>query len=306
MYHLPNLMRSLSAEPLVVERRTLEAFLSVIRRHGEGASFTGAELHAETGIPDARAARGRSAQSGDRQVAVIQIVGAIANRGHSFGVGADEIGAMVDRAVADARVSAIVLDVDSPGGTVTGVPELAAKVRAARDVKPVVAVANGLMASAAYWIGSAAGEVVVSPSGEVGSIGVIMLHEDWTGMLEKEGVKVTEIVAGKYKTEGAPWKELDEEARAFFEGRVAEVYDWFVRDVAANRDDTPANVRKGYGEGRVLGGKDAVKAGLADRVGTLEETIGRLMEGRSPKRGAKASVEDPGMAPRARRPMTRA
>lgn len=284
---VPHLLRSLCAEPLALERRTLDAFLSVLRRHGEGASFTGMEIHAETQVAAPRAGR---QVSGDRTVEVIPIVGAIANRTHSMGAGADKIGAMIDAAAANPRVDAIVLDVDSPGGTVTGVPELAAKVFQARQAKPVVAVANGLMASAGYWISAAAGEVVVTPSGEVGSIGVIALHQDVTEALADAGIKVTEFSAGKYKTEGAPWKPLDEEARSYFEGRVADAYDWFVRDVAAFRGDSQAAVRAGYGEGRVLGAKEAVAAKLADRIGTLDETIARMASGGTPRRGARAEA----------------
>jgi signal peptide peptidase SppA len=285
---LPHLLRSLTAEPLAIERRTLDAFLGVLRRRSlEGASFSGPDLHAELEIAAPRPQRTASAE---RRVEVIPVVGTIMNRAYSMGAGAMQIGQAVDRAVADARVDAIVLDVDSPGGTVTGVPELALKVRAAREAKPVVAVANGMMASAAYWISSQATEVVASPSSDVGSIGVIAMHEDWSKWLENEGVAVTEISAGKFKTEGAPWKPLDAEGEEFFRSRVAEVYDWFVRDVAAGRGDSPSNVRGGYGEGRVLGAKDAKAAGLVDRIETLDETIARLTAGRSSRSRMRAEA----------------
>lgn len=286
---LPRFLRSLASQPLAIERRTFDALHALIRTRGlEGFGFSGPDLHAELQIAAPRMGR---RESGDRNVQVISVVGAIANRAQSLGVGAMEVGQRLDAAVADARVDAIVLDIDSPGGTVTGVPELAAKVRAAREVKPVVAVANGMMASAAYWIGSQASEVVASPSSDVGSIGVFAVHEDWSKWLEAEGVVVTEIAAGKYKTEGAPWKPLDAEGEEFFRTHVAEVYEWFVRDVAAGRGDTPANVRTGYGEGRVLTAKDAKAAGLVDRIETLDETIGRLTAGRSPRARAKAEAE---------------
>ena len=288
MSNLPRLLRALTAEPLAIDRRTLDAFVGVIRRRGlEGVSFDGPELHAELHVAHPRSQR---RAKGDRNVQVIPIVGVIANRAQSLGAGADELGRMVDQAAADARVDAIVLDIDSPGGTVTGVPELAEKIFAARQEKPVVAVANGLMASAAYWVGAAADEIVASPSSEIGSIGVFALHEDWSKALEDEGVVVTEISAGKYKTEGAPWKPLDDEAAEFFHERVAEAYDWFVKDVARFRGDTVANVRNGYGEGRVLGAKQAKAVGLIDRIDTLEGTVARLTSGAMPRRGARAKA----------------
>lgn len=283
------LLRSLTASPLAVERRTLDAFLGILRARGLGASFDGAALHAEMGIPEPREPSEQG--STDRAVAVIPVVGVISNRAHSMGAGADVIGAAVSRAAANDRISAIVLDIDSPGGTVTGVPELAEKIFQARQAKPVVAVANGLMASAAYWIGAAASEVVATPSGEVGSIGVFMLHEDWSQYLENEGVKITEIKAGRYKTEGAPWRPLDEAAEAHFSAQVREAYDWFVRDVARFRRDSQRNVREGYGEGRVLTADAAKAANLVDRVETIEETIDRLARRGSRRRGARAAVE---------------
>src|SRR5690606_31092181 len=111
-------------------------------------------------------------------------------------------------------------------------------------------------ASASYWLAAAAGEVWVIPSGEgVGSIGVWTAHEDWTRYLEQEGITITEITAGTYKTESAPWKPLTPEAKAFLKARVDEIYAWFVADVATDRGSTPAEVRAGYGEGRVLTAK---------------------------------------------------
>ncbi len=290
MTDLVRFIRATTLEPLCIERRTLDAFVRMIRQHKlDGVAFDGARVHAELGIeaslhaaaPSRVAGRGR-----ERAVAVIPVLGAISNRAHSAGTGTDEVGAALAAALESPRVDAIVLDVDSPGGTIAGVPELADRIFAARNVKPIVAVANGVMASAAYWICAAAREVVVTPSSEVGSIGVYLLHEDWTEQLEDEGVKVTEIARGKYKTEGAPWKPLDEAGREFLEGRVAAVYAWFTRDVARFRGDTPAAVRNGYGEGRVLAAAEAKAANLVDRVGTLEETIERVATGGSIKRPA--------------------
>lgn len=289
MSSLPRLMRALTCEPLAVERGFLDAFVGVMRRHLlEGASFDGQALHAELGVPMPRQRMDAAQTHG---VAVIPVVGMIANRAHSMGAGADQIAATIRAAAADTRVDAIALDMETPGGTVTGTPEAAEAIYAARQTKPVVAVANGDVGSAGYWLGAAAGEFVVSPSSRVGSVGIYMLHEDWTEALAADGVKVTEFSAGKYKTEGAPWKPLDAESEEHMRAMVEEAYGWFVRDVARFRDTTPAAVRDGYGQGRMLPAKDAVAAGMADRVGTLEDTIARLADGASAKRGARASAE---------------
>lgn len=292
---LPRLLRTLTSRPLAVERQTLDAFLSVLHRRSLGASFDGLQLHAEVGISQQResyrVATRKDTQAKDSVVQVIPVIGTLANRAHSFGPGAMDIAQKVAFAASDPRVSSIVLDVDSPGGTVDGIPELAARIFQARQAKPVVAVANSLMASAAYWISAAAGEIVVAPSGQAGSIGVFTIHIDESEALEAEGLKVTEISAGRYKTEGAPWKPLDEEGLEFLGSQVSLYYDWFVRDVARFRGDSQKGVRGGYGEGRVLDGEAAVAAKLADRIGTLDDTIERLKSGAKARRGARAEHE---------------
>lgn len=274
--NVPHLLRSLTAEPLVIERRTLDAFVRVLRqRHIDGTSFSGPDLHAELQIAEPREPR---RESGKRTIQVVPIVGAISNRSMSMGTGALYTADRVKAAAADSRVDGIVLDIDSPGGTVMGVPELADAIYQARQQKPVKAVARGLMASAAYWAGAAADEVVMTPSSEAGSIGVIALHEDWSQWLENEGVAVSEYAMGEFKTEGAPWKAMTEEGSEFLQARVAEIYDWFVGDVARFRGASVDAVRGGYGRGRVLGAEQAIAAGLADRVGTLEGVIAEMVE----------------------------
>jgi signal peptide peptidase SppA len=195
-------------------------------------------------------------------------------------------------AVADPDVSHIVLDVDSPGGLVDMVPEVANDVYQAREAKPIVAVANTLAASAAYWLASQAHEVVVSPSAEVGSIGVYQLHRDISGALERSGVKPTLISAGKYKVEGNPFEPLGDEARQAAQTAVNDYYEMFTADVARGRGVDAQDVAEGYGEGRSLTAKRAVKAGLADRVATLSETVSRLASGRARVRQGDTGAGD--------------
>lgn len=179
-------------------------------------------------------------------------------------------------AVADPNVKAIVLNIDSPGGGVFGVSELADEIYNARSQKHVVAVANSMAASAAYWIASAADEVVVTPGGMVGSIGVYMMHDDLSAAYEMAGVKTTIIQAGKYKTEGNSLQPLTDEARAALQEDVNSYYDMFVDAVAKGRGATSSAVKNGYGEGRVLNAKDAKAEGMVDRVDTLDGVLSRL------------------------------
>jgi signal peptide peptidase SppA len=280
------LVRALS-QPVLLEHDTLVKLAQIFQRKLGGEAFDGAELHAEMG---AATPAQRDKAAAPTTVAVIPIHGMIAQHPMSMGSSTDEIGAQLAAALNNPRVDAILLDIDSPGGTVDGVPELGAKIAAVRGIKPITAFANSFIASAAYWLASQADEVVVTPSGQVGSIGVYMLHEDWSQKLANEGVKIRAISAGKYKLEGSKWEPLDPEAEAFIQQRVDEVYGWFVKAVASGRRDTQTNVRNGYGEGRMLGAAQAVKANLADRVGTFDEALAGLAKRVTPRTGPRADL----------------
>lgn len=217
------------------------------------------------------------------KIAILPLFGSIFPRANmmtdvSGATSAEIFGKQFDELINDPEVSAIVLDVDSPGGQVSGVPELSKKIYQARGKKPIVAVANHLMASAAYYIGSAASEISITPSGELGSIGVYSAHDDLSERMKQGGVRRTIISAGKYKTEGNPWEPLTEEAKAAVQASVNEVYDWFVSDVARNRGVKASEVRSGFGEGRAVGAQQAVELNMADRIETLDETIRRLQK----------------------------
>ena len=284
---IERLLRALCAEPWALEPQTLAIGADILRRKLSGAIFSGEDLHTELGIATPRERQ----QAREANIAVIPVLGIIEQRAHSLGSSVEGIEAAFDSALVSKQFDGILLDIDSPGGSVPGVPELAEKIRDARDTKPVVAIANSLAASAAYWIGSSAEEFFVSPSGEAGSIGVFMLHVDESEALEKEGVKVTAISAGKFKTEGAPWEALSEETAEFFQERVDEVFAWFTKAVAASRDTTPAAVRSGFGEGRVLGAVQSVKANLADKVGTFNDAVSRVAQLSNKRpRGKRAST----------------
>jgi signal peptide peptidase SppA len=183
------------------------------------------------------------------------------------------------QAIGDADTRAVVINIDSPGGLVDMVPETAAQLRDMRDNggKPIVAVANTTADSAAYWLASQAHEVVVTPSGEVGSVGVFMVHRNASAMFDRIGIEHTMISAGKHKTEGNPYSELDADAAAAMQQDVNDHYEAFVTDVANGRDiEMPSLDGTAFGGGRALLANRAVKAGLADKVATLGETVKRL------------------------------
>jgi len=251
--------------------------LGVLAFRAAGHECTAEEIHARIGGDDNEGPR----LSTQNQVAVIPIRGVLAHRMGSMeessgGASAEHIGAMLAQVAADDSIKTIVYDIDSPGGTVPGIPELAAQMFALRGVKRQVAQVNDMAASAAYWLASQADEIVSVPSGSVGSIGVFSAHEDLSAALEKEGIKMTLISAGKYKVAGSPFEPLSDEERAVIQARVDDAYGQFVKDVARGRGVTPAAVRGGFGEGRMLDAKAAKAAGMIDRTGTMDETLARL------------------------------
>lgn len=217
-------------------------------------------------------------------VGVIPIRGTITRRASFFsmffgGTSTEELSASLKAAVADPSIERIVLDFDSPGGTTDGLPELAAEIHAARAKKPITAYVDTLAASAAYWLAAQANEIVVTPSSKIGSIGVFALHLDQSKLLADIGITPTFIFAGKYKVEGNPLEPLSEEAKAALQERVDDFYGMFVRDVARGRGVGVDVVRKDYGEGRVVLAPDAVKSGMADRIGTsLAQPAARIAD----------------------------
>ncbi|MFZ7126405.1 MAG: signal peptide peptidase SppA [Desulfobacterales bacterium] len=209
-------------------------------------------------------------------VAVIGLAGPVTNRMTLFAwlYGAASLPRFVydlKAAADDPKVRGILLDIDSPGGTVGGVDDAAQAVLSAREKKPVVAYTGGMMTSAAYWIGSAAGKVVASRTADLGSIGVFMVHEDWSKFDERVGITTTVIKAGKYKA--IHLEPLTSESRAEWQREVDVIYNLFIGSVAGARGVTAEYVREYMAEGRVFIGQDAVDAGLADRIGTIEEAI---------------------------------
>jgi signal peptide peptidase SppA len=270
----------------------MQEILGVLAFRAAGHEFTPDEIAARIGDRPSPA----PVPSG-RQVGVIPVRGVIAHRmgamdQSSGGASCESISDQVATMAASDDVSTIIYDIDSPGGTVPGVQELAAQMFALRGLKRQVAMVNGMACSAAYWLASQCDEIVSIPSGTAGSIGVFSAHQDVSAALEREGIKMTLISAGKHKVEGNPFEPLSDEARAVVQGRVDGAYAQFLKDVARGRGVTSAEVRDGYGEGRALGATDAKAAGLIDRIDTWDDTIARLVGRRRSATNAMRSHAD--------------
>jgi signal peptide peptidase SppA len=272
--------------PWALMPERLSAFAGIIARWSADIRVdedTLNQVRADAAVIEAR--RDESARTGNGAIAVLPMYGVVAQRSGGVrdvsgpGVMSTEaFGQSLRTALADDSIGAILIDVDSPGGSVYGVAELADEIYSARSKKPIVALANSLAASAAYWLGSSAGEFYVTPGGEVGSIGVLAAHEDLSKKLEAQGVNTTLVSAGKYKAEGSPFQPLTQDAREALQARVNEYYGTFTRAVARNRNTDVATVRNGMGEGRVMNAQAARGQNMVDGVATFDQVVHKMMK----------------------------
>lgn len=211
-------------------------------------------------------------------VAVLTLDGVMAPKANLFmrvsgGVSTQMAGLQIESAMADPRVTAMVLAIDSPGGSVFGTPELGATVREMAAIKPIVTVSEATLASAAYWVGSGANAVYISgPTVQVGSIGVVASHNYDPAA---RGV-TTEITAGKYKRIASATGPLSEEGKAYMQSQVDHLYQVFVDAVASNRGTTPDSVLEHMADGRVFIGQQAIDRGLVDGVSTVDAMVEQL------------------------------
>jgi signal peptide peptidase SppA len=297
MHHL---MLAFFSTPWAVEPGVLRLMSGIVERWAAGVKLPEDEIRAAIGdAPEAAVQRRESATAASgRGVAVVPVYGVLAHRQYAVEnvsrplTSTERLAGTLRQAASDPDVGTIVLDIDSPGGSVFGVQELGdalADIRA-NSGKRLVAVANNTAASGAYWIASQADEIVVTPSGMVGSIGVIVPHTDLSAAYEKAGVKRTYVTYGKYKAEGNETAPLDDDARGNLQAMVDAYGAAFTKAVAKGRG-VPVDVVRGpaFGEGRIKIAREAVESGMADRIGTLEDTIARYARSRAPaKTGMRA------------------
>ncbi|MBB4726353.1 S49 family peptidase [Xanthomonas arboricola] len=272
-YHLA------ASRPWLIQRESLETILAVAQRAGDPQA-----LQTRLGRPldNARKVAMRDG------VAVIPVTGPVFRYANLFteisGATSTQLLATdLQAALDNPYVKAVVLEFNTPGGEASGIGELSDTIHAARGAKPIVAYVGDLAASAGYWLASACDEVVIAETGMVGSIGVVMSYLDTSERDAKAGVRTLEIVSSQ-----SPDKRLDpktDEGRGKVQTIVDALAEVFVSSVARNRDVPVDTVLADFGRGGVLLGADAVKAGMADRIGSLEAVITELAGSAStPKR----------------------
>ncbi len=267
--------------PWAIMPEKLVEICAIYQAHARGKKVDLAAVEAAAGKQLDNHAKGYAIQDG---VAVVPIEGVISKRMNLFsrisgGVSTQLFERDLLAAADDDAAHGIALLIDSPGGTVDGTQAAMQAVRRAREKKRVVAVVDGLGASAAYWIGSAAEKIfIVDDTTHVGSIGVVATHEDWSKYEEKFGVKTTEITAGRYKRIASEYAPLSPEGRATIQERVDQIYTIFVNDVAVNRGKDVEAVLKDMADGRMFIGQKAIAAGLVDGIKSLPAVIAMLNE----------------------------
>lgn len=218
------------------------------------------------------------------RVALVSLHGTLLNRGGmmemSGGASPQTVERQIRAVADDPSVSEIVLSVDSPGGEALNIDEAARAVRYAASKKTVTAVANGYMASAAYWIGSQATKIIATPLSYVGSVGAVISHADVSRMLQNEGVDYRVYRTGDLKALGQPVDAHEGVLEDELNKRVTEALGLFAADVAIGRGLTAEQVLNRYAlsvegslRGGVVMGADAVRLGLADEVGSLNDVL---------------------------------
>jgi signal peptide peptidase SppA len=270
--------------PWALMPERLQAMSGILTRWSAGeppSDETMFQVNTDRVLRDSR--KQMAATSTGSGIAVLPLYGVVTQRGNMVddisGPGSSstqQFTSVLRQMLADDTVGQILIDIDSPGGSVYGVSELASEIVKARAQKPVIAVANSLAASAAYWIGCSASEFYVTPGGEVGSIGVWQAHFDYSKALEEDGVKPTLISAGRFKVEGNPYVPLDEQAQAFMQSRVDDYYNAFVEAVAIGRGVSINDVKTGMGEGRVLGADAAMAQNMVDGIATFDDVLAKM------------------------------
>jgi signal peptide peptidase SppA len=289
------ILRAITEQPWAIRQATLDTMCAVVAARAAGVKLSQHEIRARIGA--AQSKRSRSTVGvGASAVGVVPIYGVLAQKANMFTeISGGTSYQMILKDFRDFRddpnVKAIVFDIDSPGGEVFGLEETAEEIYAARGTKPLIAVCNPMTASAALYLACACEEIVVTPSGAIGSIGTIVMHVDYSKQNDMIGVAPTYITSSEFKAEGNPDEPLSDEAVTELQTMVNAYGDKFEAFVAKGRKVSVSKVRSDFGRGRMLLAADALKVGLADTIETYDQTVARAL-GPGVRTGARAALRD--------------
>ena len=294
MTRYAHIARAVLSRPWAIKKDSVEwaAVIEVLETRMAGQRFSEEEIEQRLAASPRRSLPVGGDQD-ERFISLLPIHGVLMPRANlmlefSGGTSVAQLSAAFADAVNDDRVQAIVFDVDSPGGLVDGIPEFGEQIRAARGSKPIVAVSDTMAASAAYWLASQAEEFSVTPSGEVGSIGVFSAHDDLSKFYEEMGLERTFISYGENKTQGNEFEPLGDHARERMQATVDYFGRMFDQAVAKGRGVSAKVVRDTFGQGDMFPAEEALKLGMVDRVETLGQVIERLSQPGGGRRGRSA------------------
>lgn len=286
----PRILSAIRSAKWAVTPPTLQAIVDSLGAHMRGAVTIAPVRLAlpADGIPPPPGPAATHAESEDNSgVCVLPVYGILGKHLSSMetmcgGCDVDEIEAALDEALADPACQSIVLDFDSPGGVVSGIPELAAKIREADGIKPCYAFVGCQCCSAAYWLASACRAIFCTMSADLGSVGVYVALVDDSEWWKKEGYKLELIKAGEFKAMGISGQPLAEKERAIIQADVDAVYVMFAADVKMGRGDIATEVM----QGQTFMGQSAIAAGLADEmVGGMDDLLMELTPTAFPSAG---------------------
>ncbi len=272
------ILNRLNGSVWYITQDSLDLMMDILDRHIKGEVDRG-NIDLRFGAGDGR--NGDSDSVNMRGIGILPIHGPIFPKANmmtrmSGATSIEEFQQNFRAMMANDHVSTILLDIDSPGGNADMIPEMAAEIREARERKPIVAVANTMCCSAAQYLAAQANKVYATPSGQVGSVGVIMIHTDKSRKDQMEGIDRTYIHAGSKKAD--LYKTLTPESKAEIQEKVDYHYEMFVNDMAAGRNVSTEHVLEHFGQGSILMPNEAVEAGMIDGVQTFDQVLGRLIE----------------------------
>ncbi|MDP4012041.1 MAG: signal peptide peptidase SppA [Candidatus Nanoarchaeia archaeon] len=214
------------------------------------------------------------------KIVIVQVKGAISSSGSGSpleGTGASSLNILetLKEAEKDSSVKAIVLEIDSPGGSVLPSKEVMEKVKEIE--KPVVAWIRSTGASGAYWIASSSDYIIADELSIVGSIGVVSSYLDYSGLLEEYNVNYNRLVTGEFKDTRSPFKELTEKENKLLMSKLNQIHNYFVESVAENRNMSSKEVSK-LATGEFFLGQEAIKYGLIDELGGRDQALNKSKE----------------------------
>ena len=286
----PHLLARIFNTPLLIHPQQLDAMIAGIGPRLLGADADQAsQLLANLAVDRKNQPEMFSTKRGEKSergyqvidgVAILNTSGALVHRSRfiaadcSFLQGYNDLTADLEDAMANPEIHAILRVMDTPGGEVQGAFEHHSRVMDLKGKKPMIAIADGIAASAGYLSAMAADELAITSTGYAGSIGVVMRHVDLSVALKNEGINVTHIFAGAHKVDGNQFEPLPESVRADMQNEINSLYEMFVESVAKARNIDAQAVRKT--QAQTYRGTAAMAAGLADRIATTDQLISEL------------------------------